>query len=414
MFGRSKFKPFYAISLDIGTEYIKTLLFKVNKEFRGEVVGVGRVRQGLGDMQSGAVTDIGGVVENCEKAILQAQAMAKRKARQVIVGIAGELVKGTTTTVHYKRSNSHKKIDDEELEKIISQVQNDSFEFVRKKLASETGIDEIDIKLVNAAIVDVKIDGFKVTNPLGFQGKEVSIDVFNAYAPLVHLGALQTVVDELGLDLLTIASEPYAVARSVSLESLPDLSSIFIDIGGGTTDIAVLRNGGLEGTKMIAIGGRSFTKRIMNELKTDFLTAESLKIKYSQGELTDQKQVAKISNLVAQDVNVWLSGVELALSDFSDDEFLPSKILLCGGGSALPEIKKVLNSEWWQGLPFAKKPEVKFIQVSEVANIEDKTGALRNPQDITPMGLANVAIDLAGEQNLSNKILQGFVKLVKN
>ena len=71
-------------------------------------------------------------------------------------------------------------------------------------MAWESGHAEIDVKLVNAAIVDVRIDGYKVTNPLGFQGKEIQIGVFNAFAPIVHLGALQTIAENLDLDLISI------------------------------------------------------------------------------------------------------------------------------------------------------------------------------------------------------------------
>ncbi len=86
------------VGLDIGTEYVKALIAKVNGE-ELEVIGVGRAHQRLSDMQSGAVSDISGVVANCEKALTQAESMAGVSARQAVIGIAGELVKGLTTTV---------------------------------------------------------------------------------------------------------------------------------------------------------------------------------------------------------------------------------------------------------------------------------------------------------------------------
>jgi len=277
-----KSRGIHALALDVGTAFIKALIFSIDlKEQKGEVVGVGRQRQKLGDMDAGAVTDIAGVVASCEKAIREAEKQAKLRPDQVILGIAGELVKGTTTTVHYERTKPQIKIDLSELKSIIQKVQWKAFDNVRKQLAYETGQKEIDIKLINAAIVDVKIDGYRVTNPLGFQGKDVSISIFNAYAPLVHLGALQTIAEELDMDLLSIAAEPYAVARCMGIEDALEFSAIFIDIGGGTSDIAVVRNGGIEGCKMFALGGRAFTKRVSNELGISFAEAEELKIKYS-------------------------------------------------------------------------------------------------------------------------------------
>jgi cell division protein FtsA len=406
----------YALALDIGTEVVKALIFRIDEESeKGIVVGVGKVSQKLGDMQSGAVSDISGVVRACEEAIGAAEEMAGvKRVEQTIMGIAGELVKGSTTTVHYERLKPDLRIDLPELKNIVQKVQWKAFDKIRQQLAWETGHSEIDVKLINAAIVDVRIDGYRVTNPLGFQGRDVSIGVFNAYAPMVHLGALQKIAEELDLDLLSIAAEPYAVARSMGLENTVDFSAIFIDIGGGTTDIAVVRNGGLEGTKMFALGGRAFTKRLAQELNINFADAEQLKIQYGRGQVG--KDVAmKIGKLLVEDCQVWLDGVELSLSEYAETDLLPPRILLCGGGSALPGIKSALLSTGWaSNLPFSKHPSVGYLQPKDVANIQDNTSLLRDPQDVTPMGLANLALDLVGEEKVLSGMLRRAVKMMQN
>ncbi len=405
----------YLLSLDIGTEVVKVLVFFIDKETgKGVVKGVGRARQGLKDMQSGAVSDIDGVVENCQRAITRALKMAGiKKVEKAIIGIAGELVKGTTTTVHYERIRSDLKIDLPELKNIIQKVQWKAFDRIRQQLAWETGHNEIEVKLINAAIVDVRIDGYRMTNPLGFQGKEVSISVFNAYAPMIHLGALQTIAEKLRLDLLSIADEPYAVAKSMGVGDISDFSAIFIDIGGGTTDIAVVRNGGLEGTKMFALGGRAFTKRLALELGIEFEEAEILKIKYAEGKLGRDVSL-KIDEMLKNDYAVWCSGIGLSLEEFAEVEVLPSKIFLCGGGSGLPGIKKsLLEESFWQNLPFPKTLQVNFLQPRDVVNIVDETGELRDPQDITPMSLANLALDIAGEEKVLSGILRRSVKMIQ-
>jgi cell division protein FtsA len=164
--------------------------------------------------------------------------------------------------------------------------------------------------LVNAAIVDVRIDGYKVANPLGFQGKEVTISIFNAFAPLVHFGSLQTIAAELDLDLLAITAGPYALARCLSSEDGGNFSAIFIDIGGGTTDIAVVNNGSVEGTKMFTLGGRTFTKRLAQALSVNFDDAEKIKIAYSNEKLEKQSNRI-VREAMKSDCEVWLSGVAL-------------------------------------------------------------------------------------------------------
>lgn len=406
------------LSLDIGTEFVKALVFRIDEESGvGVVKGVGRARQGLKDMHSGAVSDINGVISNCRRAIEAAKQMAGvKKAEKAIVGIAGELVKGTTTTVHYERIKPELRIDFPELKNIIQKVQWKAFDRIRQQLAWETGHSEIEVKLINAAIVDVRIDGYKVANPLGFQGKDVSIAVFNAYAPMVHLGALQKIAAELKLDLLSIAAEPYAVAKSMGIDEATDFSAIFIDIGGGTTDIALVRNGGLEGTKMFALGGRAFTKRLSRELSVGFEEAEAFKIRYAEGKL-GKDVAAKIENMFVTDCEVWLSGVELSLSEFAESDLLPSRIFLCGGGSGLPGIKRALKSSTWtKNLPFANDVEVNFLQPRDVVSIFDETRQLKDPQDITPMGLANLVLELVGEEDekkVLSSILRRAVKMIQ-
>ncbi len=405
----------YFLSLDIGTEVVKALVFRIDSESGNIIVkGVGRARQGLKDMHSGSVSDISGVIENSARAIELAKQMAGvKKVEKAIIGIAGELVKGTTTTVHYERIKPEMRIDLPELKNIIQKVQWKAFDRIRAQLAWETGHSEIEVKLINAAIVDVRIDGYKVNNPLGFQGRDVSISVFNAYAPMVHLGALQTIAEELKLDLLSIAAEPYAVAKSMGVEDITDFSAIFIDIGGGTTDIAVVRNGGLEGTKMFALGGRAFTKRLSQELGVSFEEAEAFKIRYAEGKLGKDVSI-KIEKILSDDCGIWLSGVELSLQEFADNDVLPSKIFLCGGGSGLPGIKRALiSSGWVKNLPFAKEVEVSFLQPRDVINVIDETRELKDPQDITPMGLANLSLDLVGEEKVLSGILRRAVKMIQ-
>lgn len=403
----------YLLSLDIGTEFVKALICQVEGA-DAKVIGVGRQHQGLSDMQGGAITDIAGVVANCDAAIKQAEEMSGVVARNVVIGIAGELVKGTSTTIKYKRSNSSTPIDMDELRKILNQVQERAFERARSQLAWETGYNEIEVKLVNSAIVDVEIDGYRVTNPIGFQGRDVSIQLFCAFAPMVHLGAYQTVASNLDLNLINIAAEPFAVAKSVGQQDSSEFSAIFIDIGGGTTDIALVNNGGVEGTKMFAIGGRSFTRRIAQVLDVPYEKAEQLKLAYSAGEL-GPKQTALVQEALGGDIEVWLSGVELSLAEFDKVDHLPAKIMLCGGGTGLPEIAAALKrSDWYKNLPFARKPVVSYIDPNEVAHVKDSTGKLTSHADITAMGLANLGLDMVQSGSPSASVLERLSRVLQS
>lgn len=400
------------LALDIGTDYVKALICEAEGE-KGKVLGIGKKKQKLGDMQSGVVTDIAAVIANCHSAIKDAENMAGVSTKKMILGIAGELVKGATSTTSYVRRDASSKIDLAELKNIVHKVQWRAFDQVRAQLAYETGYSEIDVKLVNAAIVDVRIDGYKVNNPIGFQGKEVTLSIFNAFAPLVHYGALQTIAAEIDRELLAIAAEPYALTRCLSYEDGGNFSAIFIDIGAGTTDIAVVRDGTVEGTKMFTLGGHTFTKRLSQSLNISFKEAEEIKLEYSNDNLERQSNRI-VREAMKIDSDVWLSGVVLTLEDFEGLDSFPSKILLSGAASNLPEIKEALETrEWSKSLPFSKKPQVNFIHPKMVSNLVDNTRLLKDQQDIVPLALANLGLSFIAEEQLLSKVLKKVVRLMQ-
>src|SRR6266536_180909 len=270
-------------ALDVGTEFAKALVFEIDDHGRGVVRGVGRRRQGLAHMQSGTVADIAAVVENCSVALQEAEEMAGFRPTQVVIGIAGELVKGFTTSHSQERKKPDIPISEGELQRLIDSVQRAALRSAERAITWETGLPHVDVRLVHAAITGASIDGYALTNPIGFQGRHVTISIFNAFAPLVHLGALQTVASQLDLELLQVVAEPYAVARVLGDDQVQQAGALFVDVGGGTTDVALVRQGGIEGTRMFALGGRAFTKSLADRLDLPFPRAESLKVDYARG-----------------------------------------------------------------------------------------------------------------------------------
>lgn len=381
------------VGLDIGTEFVKALIARVEGDSL-EIVGVGRARQDLSDMHSGAISDIGGVVRNCEEALAQAEEQAGVQGKRAVIGIAGELVKGLTNTIRYKRPQPDRALDINEMEFIIEKVQERAQVKAQQQIALETGNKDVEVKLVNSAIVSIHIDGYKVANPIGFQGKDVAIQIYTAFAPMVHIGALERTAGELDLDLIAVAAEPFAVSRSVlGTDASSTFTAILCDVGGGTTDIAVVNDGGVEGTKMFGIGGRSFTRTIAADMDLSYQDAEKLKVNIEDPNL--KASVAKEANAaIEKTLEVWLGGVELALGEFDSVDHLPSRILLCGGGSSLGSLVEALNSsDWYKELPFTKRPTVQHIKPTDVMGITDKTGDVTDHTYITAMGLLRVGYD---------------------
>lgn len=384
----------HLVALDIGTEYVKALIGRINSDGTIDITGVGRRHQNLTDMQAGAIADIAGVVENCDQALTEAETQAGLSVRPAIIGIAGELVKGTTMTIKVARTEGNKSIDLEEMEKIIRLVQQHAETKAKQQLAWEMGGKEVAIRLVNSALVGIEIDGYPVTNPIGFQGKNVVVQLYTAFAPMIHIGALEKTAQELDLDLIAVAAEPFAVARAVIGDKQnQNLNAILMDVGGGTTDIAVVDDGGVQGTKMFGIGGRAYTHAIERALGISFDQAETLKLAYGTSQLPPQRRPA-VESALDKTADVWISGIELALGEFNKLDHLPHRMFLCGGGASLDLLMQRLEgSAWYKSLPFTRQPSVNLIKPEQVVGIKDITGKVKDHTFITAMGLLRVGLD---------------------
>ena len=403
------------LALDIGTEYVKAIMSRPGKKGDIEILGVAKAKQAENSMYAGAIADIPAVVATCEEALVQVEDEAGERASTTVVGIAGELIKGNTTTVRYTRKNLNKPITDAEMQEIIKKVQQKSGEVARKTVALETGNDNVEVRLINSAIVSLTIDGYKISNPIGFKGSDVVIQFYTAFAPLIHVAAIEKVCAELNLDLLTVAVEPFAVCRACLGDDLDsDFSAIAIDIGGGTTDIAVIDDGGVEGTKMFSIGGRSFTHQISESLGVDFETAEQYKLDFDTGKLDDYVK-AKVESAILRNLSVWLTGIEVALEEFGELGSLPRNVLLCGGGAGLSLLQETLaTSDWYQNLPFSRRPVIHLIDVNELPNLIMKDEHKLDYSFATALGLLRVGTDTLAGATDEGRIRAKISKILQN
>lgn len=392
---RDEFNSHYTV-LDIGTEYVKALIVKREDE-KGIVIGASRIRQQLTDMQGGSVADIQSVIDNCDRALTEAEDMCEVVPGQAVVGIAGEQVRGFSTSMSMPRPQAQARITAADLATGLQAVQRRALKEAVRQMSQELGVSEINVKLVHSTITAVRIDGYAVTNPMDFTGSVVEITVFNTFAPLHHIGALQTIASELDLELVSTVAEPYALAVACGTDDTAERGGVFVDIGGGTTDVALVRHGGIEATRMFALGGRSFTKRLAGELQMSMADAERFKLSHADGRLAADQR-ARVHQAVTPTAEVLAQGVALTLEELAAGQPLPSTICLAGGGAALPEVAEQLRRpDWTETLSMAHSPVVRVLGPDDVAAVYDSTGLLAGSQDVTPMTLAHHAIGLESD-----------------
>ena len=202
---------------DIGTDLIKVLVVR-RDGLDGEVLGVGREPQAPAAMSGGAIADLESVIQSCNRALEAAEDMAKTVPGQVVVGIAGELIKGFSSTIAYPREDSKGRVRAGEVSAMLQMVQRRALREAQHLLELERSYGQLEARLVHSAITNIRVDGYPVTNPVGFTGKNLEITVFNTFAPMTHIDAIDTVVRELDLELAAAVAQPYALARACASE----------------------------------------------------------------------------------------------------------------------------------------------------------------------------------------------------
>lgn len=377
------------LALDIGTEYVKAVV--VSPTPQPVVLGVGRARQQAGDMEGGAISRIAGVVESCRHAIDEACLMASVQPTKAIVGIAGEFVQGCTISAQFRRRRPNRLLNEGEFKKMLAHARGKALEEARRMLSERTGLANLDVELVDTALTEVRIDGYRVKNPLEFQGSYVELNLFHTFSPLVHIGALRTVAERLKLQLQAAVAEPYAVAMGALSEEAYEAGAVVIDIGGGSTDIAVVRDRAVSATKSFPVGGRAFTRSLALHFRLDFNEAEALKLDYAAGVLDDDI-ASEVEEVLTEDLKIYYDGLKLCLHDLAAQAPLPARLFLSGGGAALPGMIHFCATTSWEEGVFRSPPQVCSLTADDVKHIADPKALLAGERDVTPKSLSLQAV----------------------
>ena len=411
---KSKTQADHLLVLDIGSTDIKAAVFDVEDNI-AHIVAISRIAQEPGSMRGGMIVNLPSVTATCDEAIAHALGESDISISSMILGVNGQLVETVTTTVHYDRAHPEHPLEHGELKNIIYKIQQRSSDKLKTSLREKFADDHPDIQLIHAGVVDVQLDGYVVENPVGFQGKRLTLTIFNAYIPLVHLSILQNLAQQLRLNILSVATEPYGLSK-VFVEpqaSTEEQNGIFIDIGGGTTDVVIVKNGSVEGIQSFAFGGESFTRHLARVLNKPFDKAEKMKLDYvnSRG---DKRGYKKISEALMDASQIWLDGVMAALGEFHDMKILPSRIYLTGGSAPLPELRRVLlTKQWSEQLPFSRKPYPAVLKPDDLKNVVNETGEDWTPQDIPLLALTKLALELTSPDDVVTNTLQSITRTMQ-
>jgi cell division protein FtsA len=324
------------VGLDIGTSKIVAIVAEVMPEGRLEIIGMGsHPSRGL---KKGVVVNIDSTVNAIQRALEEAELMADCKIREVYTGIAGS---------HIKSFNSHGMvaIKDKEV------TQTDVDRVVETARAVNIPMDQQILHILTQEFI---IDGQEdVREPLGMSGVRLEVKVHIVTGAVSAAQNIIKCVRRCGLEVRDLILQPLASALAVLSEDEKDLGVCLVDIGGGTTDIAVFTGGAIRHTAVIPIAGDQITNDIAMALRTPTKDAEDIKMAHGCALriLADAKDMVEVpgvgergprqlsrqtlAEVIEPRVEELYSLVQAELRRSGFEELLSSGIVLTGGSSAM-------------------------------------------------------------------------------
>ena len=323
------------VGLDIGTSKIVTIVAEVKPEGTLEVIGVG-MHESSG-MKKGMVVNIDATVAAIQRSLEEAELMADCKIREVYTGIAGGHIRSSN-------ANGMVKIKDKEV------VQADIDRVV--ETASSISLPG-DQQILHILEQEFSIDGQEgIKKPLGMSGMKLEVEVHIVTGAVAAVQNILKCVHRCGLEVNHMILQPLASSRAVLADDEKDLGVCLVDIGGGTTDVAVFTGGAIRHTAVIPIAGDQITNDIAMALRTPTKDAEDIKIKHGCAlrQLAEDAAIEvpgvgergarmlsrqTLAEVIEPRVEELYSLVQTELRRSGFEDLLSSGIVLTGGSSAM-------------------------------------------------------------------------------
>jgi len=391
------------VALDIGTSKIVTLVAEITPEDTFNLIGMGsHPSRGL---KKGVVVNIESTVNAIQRSLEEAELMADAKIKEVITGIAGS---------HIRSFNSHGMvaIKDKEV------AQYDIDRVIETARAVNIPMEQQVLHILEQEFI---IDGQGgVRQPLGMSGMRLEVKVHIVTGAVSAAQNIMKCVRRCGLEVKDLMLQPLASADAVLLDDERDLGVCLVDIGGGTTDMAVFTDGAIKHTSVIPIAGDQITNDIAMALRTPTRDAEELKIAHGVAlrqlaSSTDMIEVPGVGDrgprelsrqtlaeVIEPRVEELYSLIQRELRSSGLEELLSSGIVVTGG-SALMKGMVELGEE--------------VFHMPVRVGLPNYTGALsevvRSPRYATAMGLLHAGIEQVKRERHARLQGQGFKEVLE-
>lgn len=381
----------YSVGLDIGTTKIVAIIGRRNTYGKIEILGMGRAKS-LG-VYRGIINNIAQTIGSIKSAIEQAEKSAGLPIKKVTVGIAGKHIRSLQHSDYIMRDNPEEFITEEDIENLKERVH---------KLVMLPGEE-----IISILPQEYKVDSEgEIYNPIGMHGKRLEANFHVVVGQVSSIKNIIRCVREAGLEMEALTLEPLASSAAVLSKEEKEAGVAIVDIGGGTTDIAIFKDNIIRHTCVIPYGGGIITEDVKEGCSIIEKHAEQLKVKFGSA-LPEQesentyvtipglhgrpdkeislKSLAQIIKARIEEILVMVNTELRAYGAFDQKRKLIAGVVLAGGGSNLKHIRQLCN--YITGLDCRVGLANEY-----VAN--DKNQYLRNPEYATSVGLLMESLEI--------------------
>lgn len=339
----------YSVGLDIGTTKIVAIIGKENEYGKIEILGIGKSKS-LG-VHRGVVNNITQTIKSIQQAVEEAESSSGLKIGNVVVGIAGQHIRSLQHSDYITRADSEEVIGDVDLDKLVNQVY---------KLIMLPGEE-----IIHVLPQEYKVDGqAEIKQPIGMYGGRLEANFHVVVGQVTSIKNVGRCIKSAGLGLGNITLEPLASSDAVLSQEEKEAGVALIDIGGGTTDLAIFKDGIIRHTAVIPFGGGIITEDIKEGCSIIEKQAEQLKMRFGSawpGENKDNEIVSipglrgrepkeislkNLSKIIHARVVEIIEQVYVEVKNYGHDEQkkkLIAGIVLTGGGSQLKHLKQLVE-----------------------------------------------------------------------
>lgn len=376
--------PDVAVGLDIGTTKILVIVGQKNKNNKIRTLGLGCAKS-IG-VHRGVVNNITKTIDSIKSAIFEAEKSSGIKIKEVTVGIAGQHIRSLQYSDYIIRSNFEEVINENDLKRLVNQVH---------KLAMLPG-EEIIHVLPQQYKIDNQGD---IKEPIGMYGNRLEANFHLVIGQVSSIRNIGRCVKASGLIMSGITLEPLASAEAVLSIEEREAGVALVDIGGGTTDIAIFKDNIIRHTAIIPFGGNIITEDVKVGCSIIERQAEQLKVKFGsawpeekknteivsipglRGRESKEISLKCISQIINARVSEILEQVYIEIKNYGhekQEKKLIAGLVMTGGGAQLNHICSL--SEWITGMNVRIGYSNEHLAIKEEYN-------LSHPEYATAIGL---------------------------